>query len=114
MEPKHYDGEIFQTNKYRTAPRVYPKEIDEAWGVIGGGVGVLRLYENEVNQLRIKEDDPFRPLHQVPDEEGGYAGVLEVFHLLHCLVSCSFERDRENLRELGETSRKSILQLGSL
>ncbi|KAE9372881.1 hypothetical protein N431DRAFT_505168 [Stipitochalara longipes BDJ] len=72
--PRPYDGEIFQTNKYRAT-----------LGQLGGGVRVLRLHEEEVRNIGSTNDDPFRPLHIIPDDEGGYAGVLEVFHLLHCL-----------------------------
>ncbi|KAN0111035.1 protein of unknown function (DUF3328) domain containing protein [Hyaloscypha variabilis] len=85
VDSRRYDGEIFQTNKYRAAPGVYPESIDKAWTAIGGGVRVLRLDGEEVRKIGVTDDDPFRPLHIIPDEEGGYAGVLEVFHLLHCL-----------------------------
>jgi hypothetical protein len=86
VDSRRYDGEIFQTNKYRAAPGVYPESIDKAWTAIGGGVRVLRLDGEEVRKIGVTDDDPFRPFHIIPDEEGGYAGVLEVFHLLHCLV----------------------------
>lgn len=36
-------------------------------------------------------DSPELPFHKIPEEHGGgYLAMLEVFHLLHCLVSFFF------------------------
>lgn len=54
---------------------------------IGLGTPAIRLYDEDLKQLN-KSDTPDRPLHRIPEEYGGgYIGMLEVFHLLHCLDS---------------------------
>jgi hypothetical protein len=80
--PKHFDAEIIQTNRYRGKPS---PEIDAAWLEIGLGTPAIRLYEDDLRRLN-KSDTRDRPLHRIPEEFcGGYLAMLEVFHLLHCL-----------------------------
>jgi hypothetical protein len=43
-------------------------------------VGIIRLTEEEASRL------PHKPAKLYGGKEGEYAGVLEVFHQLHCLV----------------------------
>ena len=43
-------------------------------------VGVIRISEEEIARI------PAETAHLYGEEEG-YAGILEVFHQLHCLVS---------------------------
>ena len=51
----------------------------EDWGSVLD-VGVIRINEEEI--ARIPAETP-----QLYGEEDGYAGILEVFHQPHCLVS---------------------------
>ena len=84
LEPHHLDAEIVQTNIYRGIPS---PQIDAAWLRIGLGTPGIRLNEDDLKKLN-KTDTPLRPLHKIPEEYGGgYLGMLEVFHLLHCLDS---------------------------
>ena len=77
------DAEIMQTNKYTGTPS---PEIDAEWAKIGLDPPGIRLDEEDVRRLN-KSDMPGRPLHKIPEEfGGGYLAMLEVFHLLHCLV----------------------------
>lgn len=43
-------------------------------------VGIIRLTEEEASRL------PFEPAKLYGGKEGEYAGFLEMFHQLHCLV----------------------------
>jgi hypothetical protein len=47
----------------------------------------VRLHWEDIKALnKSVQTDPKRPLHEIPEEYGGgYIGMLEVFHLLHCL-----------------------------
>jgi hypothetical protein len=88
MDPKPYDAEIFQTNRWRGPAGVNTAEIDLAWSDITEGSSLYRLDEEDLSRLNKADDDPLRPLHKVADEfGGGYIAQFEVFHLLHCLVS---------------------------
>ncbi|KAK8859011.1 Tat pathway signal sequence [Apiospora arundinis] len=86
LPPEHFDAEIDQTNKYRGLPLEAPTpEINAAWQEIGLGAPGIRLTEDDLKTLN-KTDTPGRRLHRIPDEYGGgYLGLLEVFHMLHCL-----------------------------
>lgn len=92
--PRLHDAEIVQTNKYRGDPS---PEIDAEWMKIGLDTNPIRLYDEDLRKLnKSNADDPMRPLHRIPDESGGgYLAMLEVFHLLHCLVSSRFDREIE-------------------
>ncbi|TVY18826.1 Cyclochlorotine biosynthesis protein O, partial [Lachnellula arida] len=83
-EPRNLDAAIAQTNKYRGIPS---PEIDAAWMKIGLGTQAIRLFDDDLKRLN-KSDEPMKPLHRIPEEfGGGFLGMLEVFHLLHCLDS---------------------------
>ncbi|KAK6837006.1 hypothetical protein PG987_007501 [Apiospora arundinis] len=86
LPPEHFDAEIDQTNKYRGLPLEAPTpEINAAWQEIGLGAPGIRLTDDDLKTLN-KTDTPGRRLHRIPDEYGGgYLGLLEVFHMLHCL-----------------------------
>ncbi|KAK8116533.1 uncharacterized protein PG998_004814, partial [Apiospora kogelbergensis] len=88
LPPKHFDGETDQVNRYRGPPLDAPTpEIDAAWHEIGLGAPGIRLTEDDLKSLN-KTDMPGRRLHKIPEEYGGgYLGLLEVFHMLHCLDS---------------------------
>ena len=65
---------------------MHSDKIDVAWHKIEIGAGAVRLTEEEVRALNLTGNKE-HPLHRVPEEQGrGYLGMLEVFHLLHCLV----------------------------
>lgn len=52
---------------------------------IGLGAAGIRLFDDDLKKLN-KSDTLERPLHRIPAEfGGGYLGMIEVFHLLHCL-----------------------------
>ena len=94
--PKHFDAEIVQTNRYRGKPS---PEIDAAWLEIGLGTPAIRLYDDDLRRLN-KSDTRARPLHRIPEEfGGGYLAMLEVFHLLHCLNSLRKAMDKEYYAE---------------
>lgn len=60
----------------------------DRWDSITKRSAAIRLYDEDLVKLEKKDDDPLRPFHRIPEENGGgYAGMLQVFHLLHCLVS---------------------------
>jgi len=90
LPPTHYKAEFRQTNPWRAGPGEHSDDVDVAWHKIELGAGGIRLTEQEVLALNYTQDkinDPARPLHKVPEEHGGgYLAMLEVFHLLHCLV----------------------------
>jgi hypothetical protein len=48
-------------------------------------VGIIRLTEEEASRL------PHKPAKLYGGKEGEYAGVLEVFHQLHCLVRSCYQ-----------------------
>ncbi|ORY58076.1 uncharacterized protein BCR38DRAFT_460921 [Pseudomassariella vexata] len=85
--PRHFDAEI-AINKYRGPALDAPTtEIDDTWHEIGLGASGIRLAEGYLRILN-KPDMTGRPLHRIPEEfGGGYLGLLEIFHLLHCLDS---------------------------
>jgi hypothetical protein len=94
--PKHFDAEIVQTNRYRGKPS---PEIDAAWLEIGLGTPAIRLYDDDLRPLN-KSDTRDRPLHRIPEMfGGGYLAMLEVFHLLHCLNSLRKAMDKEYYAE---------------
>ncbi|KAK2035488.1 hypothetical protein LX32DRAFT_1236 [Colletotrichum zoysiae] len=104
--PDHYNAEFRQTNKWRGPPGTHSNEIDIAWHEIELGAGGIRVTEEEVKLLNMT-DSPEMPFHKIPDEQGGgYLAMLEVFHLLHCLV-------RHILLEV-QTPRRLILWQNSL
>jgi len=84
LPPYHLDAAIVQVNKYRGPPS---PEIDAEWEKIGAGVPGVRLQWDDIIALnKSVQTDPMKPLHRIPEEfGGGYIGMLEVFHLLHCL-----------------------------
>lgn len=90
LPPAHYKAEFRQTNPWRAGPGEHSDDVDIAWHKIELGAGGIHLTEQEVLALNYTQDtinDPARPLHKVPEEHGGgYLAMLEVFHLLHCLV----------------------------
>jgi hypothetical protein len=50
------------------------------------GVPALRVYEDELQTLNRSRGT--KNYHRLPEDTGGgYLAMLEVFHLLHCLVS---------------------------
>lgn len=66
------------------------KDVDKAWHRFGNGAPGVRLTGEDLETLN-KTDEPGRILHRLPEEAGGdYLGMLEVFHLVHCLVSMIF------------------------
>lgn len=92
LPPHNLNAEIVQKNKYRGPPS---PEIDAAWTDIGVGTPAIRLHDADLKLLN-KSDTPSRPLHRIPEElGGGYVGMLEVFHLLHCLNSLRKAMDKE-------------------
>lgn len=58
------------------------------WNSVGVGMPGLRLSAEEVKGLGKKLEDGTKKQHAMPDGKGGYIAMLEVFHMLHCLVSC--------------------------
>ena len=58
--------------------------MDEDWEA-SLDVGVIRVTDEEMSRM------PTETAHLYGSEEG-YAGILEVFHQLHCLVSI-FQND---------------------
>lgn len=87
--PEHYNAEFRQTNKWRGPPGTHSNDVDIAWHEIELGAGGIRVTAEELKLLNMT-DSPEMPFHKVPDEHGGgYLAMLEVFHLLHCLVSPS-------------------------
>ena len=60
-----------------------PSMDEESQGLLD--VGIIRITDEEMNQM------PTKTAHLYGGEEG-YAGVLEVFHQLHCLASCTDSR----------------------
>ncbi|KAK3936197.1 hypothetical protein QBC46DRAFT_412345 [Diplogelasinospora grovesii] len=87
--PAHFDGEISQVNRFRGPPGAPPTaEIDAAWKDIGLGAPGIRLTQEDLEVLNKTFLPRGRYLHRIPEEHGGgYLGLLEVFHLLHCLDS---------------------------
>lgn len=63
-----------------------PKEVDEAWINVGIGMPGFRLSGEEIESLGKKLVDGTQSQHPMPDGKG-YVAMLEVFHMLHCLVS---------------------------
>jgi hypothetical protein len=50
------------------------------------GIPGIRVHEEELKKLNRPTD--LKKYHKLPEEKGGgYLAMLEVFHLLHCLVS---------------------------
>ena len=87
FEPRKYAAEFRQTNKWRGAPGEQSDAIDVAWHEIELGAGGVRLTEEDVLAFNFSGSSS-NPLHKIPDSHGGgYVAMLEVFHLLHCLVS---------------------------
>lgn len=97
------DGRIYGFNQFRGPPS---PEIDEAWRKVSMGkfattfhegstvlissLGVpgVRVYENELQVLN--RSIGARKYHKLPEKNGGgFLAMLEVFHLLHCLVSAN-------------------------
>lgn len=58
-------------------------EIDDKWEELLQ-VGILKLTSKEVESLE------FTPAKLYGGQEGEYAGFLEVFHQIHCLVRFPF------------------------
>ena len=94
--PHHYAADFRQKNRWRMDPGQHSDEVDIAWHEIELGAGGIWITEQEREALNIT-GTPDNPLHKVPEEHGGgYLAMLEVFHLLHCLVSlvvCSLDRN---------------------
>lgn len=87
LSPQLYQADFRQTNNWRAEPGVHSDKVDVAWHYIELGAGGIRLTEDEMHALN-KTETPEKPWHKVPKEHGGgYLAMLEVFHLLHCLVS---------------------------
>ena len=89
LPPRLYDAAFRQTNRWRGPPGTHSDAIDAAWSEIEVGAGGIRLTEAEVRALNVTVpgSEHHHPLHRIPDEHGGgYLAMLEVFHLLHCLV----------------------------
>ncbi|KAF2647965.1 hypothetical protein K491DRAFT_583414, partial [Lophiostoma macrostomum CBS 122681] len=85
-EPAFFKGDIVQTNKWRGELGKRPShEVDKAWDDIGVGIPGIRISAEELKRLGKKMVDGTRYQHEIPDEEGGYVAMLEVFHMLHCL-----------------------------
>lgn len=101
LPPAHLDAEIDQKNKFRGPPS---PEIDAEWVRIGLGTPAIRLFDSDLALLnKSTPEDPMRPLHRIPEEYGGgYIGMLEVFHLLHCLDSIRKATWPEYYRETWE------------
>lgn len=87
--PAFFHGEIVQTNPFRgPLGERPPPSVDEAWQQLGVGVPGIRLSGEEVEGfLGKKIVNGTRAMHEVQDGKGGYVAMLEVMHLLHCLVS---------------------------
>lgn len=92
--PSHYNAEFRQTNKWRAPHGTHSNDVDVAWHEIELGAGGIWVTEEEVKQLNMT-DSPEMPFHKIPEEHGGgYLAMLEVFHLLHCLVSTHYRRSK--------------------
>lgn len=93
---KKIAGAIGQKNPYHGFPS---PEINQAWIRIGEAAPGIRLSANEVGRLNKSTEH----LHQVQntdvDSEFQYLGMLEVFHLLHCLDAVRSIAYRELYRE---------------
>lgn len=86
-KPQHYEAEFRQKNKWRAGPGEHSDDVDIAWHEIELGAGGIWITEQEREALNITGTAE-NPLHKIPEEHGGgYLAMLEVFHLLHCLVS---------------------------
>jgi hypothetical protein len=87
-KPEFFKADVFQTNAFR-GPQGQrpPKEVDELWDSVGVGMPGLRLSGEEVKGLGKKLMNGSKTQHAMPDGKGGYIAMLEVFHMLHCLVS---------------------------
>jgi hypothetical protein len=54
---------------------------------VGIGVPGIRLSAEEVRGLGKELSKGTKVVHEIQDGKGGYVAMLEVFHMLHCLVS---------------------------
>lgn len=61
----------------------------------------FRLSGEEVESLGKKLVNGTQIQHVIPDAQGGYIAMLEVFHMLHCLVSVIFSLDISRPEEPG-------------
>ena len=122
--PELFKAEVFQTNAFR-GPQGQrpPKEVDELWNSVGVGMPGLRLSGEEVKSLGKELVNGSKTQHAMPDGKGGYIAMLEVFHMLHCLVSHPCSKDVENggwicgmtlTSETGRAQESTVLQLGLL
>lgn len=123
-KPEHFKAEVFQTNAFR-GPQGQrpPKEVDELWNNVGVGMPGLRLSGEEVKGLGKELVDGTKSQHAMPDGKGGYIAMLEVFHMLHCLVGdldskyVEYKGRLHNttlIPEIGRAQESAVLQLGLL
>jgi len=78
-----FEGQIAAKNKYRGTPTL---ELDKAWLHISMNAPGVRLFEKDFEAMGKSVSD--KSYHRIPKENGGgYLGMTEVFHLLHCLDS---------------------------
>ena len=89
-------GAIGQENPYRGFPS---PEIDLAWQRIGEAAPGIRLSASDIRRLNRSTEH----LHTLQDSKAGdepeYLGMLEVFHLLHCVDSLRSTAYRELYRD---------------
>ncbi|KAH8891213.1 hypothetical protein GQ53DRAFT_823845 [Thozetella sp. PMI_491] len=86
LDAKPYEAEIFQRNRWRGPPEVNNEDIDRAWSEISEDAGLIRLDGQDLLLMNLTDNNPLRPFHRLTEENGGgFAGMIEVFHLLHCL-----------------------------
>ncbi|KAF2092600.1 hypothetical protein NA57DRAFT_16571, partial [Rhizodiscina lignyota] len=79
----NYNGGINTTNEFRGYGPPTPI-IDDAWSAISLRVSGFRIFEEDFSKMGKRVDE--KPWHKLPDEKGGgYVGMIEAFHLLHCL-----------------------------
>lgn len=79
---EYFQGGFTATNEFKGTPS---HEIDEAWNRVSLHVPALRLQEQDFTAIGKSMAE--RDWHRIPEEwGGGYLGMTEVFHLLHCLA----------------------------
>lgn len=81
-ETRYFEGKFGATNEYMGTPS---EQIDHEWNHVSLNVPALRLFEKDFAAMGKSLTE--RNWHQIPPEwGGGYLGMTEVFHLLHCLA----------------------------
>jgi hypothetical protein len=77
----YFQGSIGAANEFRGAPTT---ELESAWKHISMNAPGIRLQEADFVAMGKSLTD--RDWYRIPEEYGGgYLGMTEVFHLLHCL-----------------------------